>query len=55
MEADAAGARITQDLEYQVKFGPLGWLLDTLVMRRKLTSTLDEVFANLVRTAEASR
>lgn len=52
---DPAGARSTQELEYQVKFGPLGWLLDTLVMRRKLRSTLDEVFANLVRTAEAAR
>lgn len=52
---DADGARITQDLEYQVKFGPLGWLLDTLVMRRKLRTTLDEVFANLVKTAEGGQ
>lgn len=49
------GSRITQDLEYGVKFGPLGWLLDNLVMRRKLKATLDEVFANLARTAEAAR
>ncbi len=55
VHTDAVGARITQDLEYQVKFGPLGWLLDTVVMRRKLTSTLDELFANLVRAAESSR
>ncbi len=55
VDPDAGGARITQELEYQVKFGPLGWLLDNLVMRRKLTSTLDEVFANLARTAEAAR
>ena len=54
VDVDADGARITQDLEYQVKFGPLGWLLDHLVMRRKLRSTLDEVFANLVQAAEAS-
>lgn len=52
---DPAGTRITQDLEYQVKFGPLGWVLDTLVMRRKLQSTLDDVLANLGRTAEAAR
>lgn len=55
VDADEAGARITQELTYQVKFGPLGWLLDNLVMRRKLTSTLDEVFANLVKAAEAAR
>ncbi|MBI4819032.1 MAG: SRPBCC family protein [Deltaproteobacteria bacterium] len=51
---DPAGAstRITQSLEYEVKFGPVGWLLDKLVMKRKLTSTLDEVFASLVKHAE---
>jgi hypothetical protein len=34
---------------------PIGWLLDNLVMKKKLTSTLDDVFAALVRHAEASR
>jgi len=38
-----------------VKFGPLGRLLDNLVMPRKLKATLDEVFANLDRAAEAAR
>lgn len=46
------GARITQSLEYQVKFGPLGWLLDRMMMKRKLTATLDVVFASLARHAE---
>jgi hypothetical protein len=45
--------RITQELEYQVKFGPLGWLLDRLVMKRKLTSSIDQVLAKLVAHAEA--
>ncbi len=53
LEADPRGTRITQSLEYRVKFGPLGWLLDHLVMKRKLTASLDEVFASLVRHAEA--
>lgn len=52
---DAAGTRVTQDLEYRLKFGPVGWLLDTLVMRSKLRSTLDGVFAGLVRTAEETQ
>ena len=47
-----AATRITQNLEYQVKFGPVGWLLDTLVMKRKLKSTLDGVFAEMVKQAE---
>jgi hypothetical protein len=52
VEPHGSGARITQRLEYQVKLGPLGWLLDRLVMRRKLRSTLDAVFAELVKRAE---
>ena len=52
VEPVGASTRITQSLEYKVKFGPVGWLLDNLVMKRKLTSTLDEVFASLVKHAE---
>jgi hypothetical protein len=52
IEPSDHGARITQSLEYAVKFGPLGWLLDRLVMKRKLTSALDAVFASLVKHAE---
>lgn len=52
LEAHERGTRITQSLEYRVKFGPVGWLLDHLVMKRKLTATLDAVFASLVRHAE---
>ena len=54
IEAHGSTTRITQELEYKVKFGPIGWLLDHLVMKKKLTSTLDDVFAALVRHAEAS-
>jgi hypothetical protein len=53
VEARDGGSRITQRLEYEVKFGPIGWLLDRLVMKRKLRRTLDAVFARLV--VEASR
>lgn len=49
LEVSEQGCRITQDLEYQPKFGPLGWLLDRLVMRRKLRSNLDQVFAALIK------
>lgn len=52
LEPQAHGCRITQDLEYSPKFGPLGWLLDALVMRRKLRSNLDQIFAALVKRAE---
>lgn len=54
VEPSGTGTRVTQELEYAVKFGPLGWLLDNLVMKRKLRSTLDSVFAEMVRQAEAA-
>lgn len=54
IEPHGGGTRITQSLEYQVKFGPFGWLLEQMVMKRKLTATLDAVFASLARHAEGS-
>jgi len=52
VEPSETGTRISQSLEYELKFGLLGRLLDRLVMRSKLTRTLDEVFASLVKHAE---
>src|SRR5262245_37092362 len=52
IEPSGDGTRITQALEYKVKFGPIGWLLDRLMMKRKLTVSLDGVFASLVKLAE---
>jgi hypothetical protein len=52
VEPRGSGTRIAQSLEYQVRFGPLGWLPDNLVMKKKLTSTLDGEFASLVKHAE---
>lgn len=54
IEPHEGDTRITQSLEYQVKFGPFGWLLDRIVMKRKLTATLDAVFASLARHAEGA-
>jgi hypothetical protein len=48
------GTRITQELEYQMKFGPLGWLVDRLAMERRLRATLDAILAALVKHAEGS-
>jgi hypothetical protein len=52
LEPRGGRTRITQELEYSVKFGPVGWLLDRLAMERKLRSTLDAIFASLVEHAE---
>lgn len=54
IEPKGGGSLIMQRLDYAVKFGPLGWLLDKLVMKRKLSATLDDVFARLAKRAEAA-
>jgi hypothetical protein len=52
IEPKGGGSLITQELEYALKFGPIGWLFDQLVMKRKLTATIDQVFSRLARRAE---
>ena len=49
---DGAGTRVTQQLEYKVKFGLLGRLLDKLVIRRKIDQTLAQLFINLKQFVE---
>lgn len=46
------GSTVDQDLEYEVKFGLAGRVLDALVMRRKLQANLDAVLAAFVAKAE---
>jgi carbon monoxide dehydrogenase subunit G len=47
LAAKDGGTLVTQQMHYQVKFGPLGKLLDALVMRRKLDSTITDVFQRM--------
>jgi hypothetical protein len=48
------GARIVQNLEYRVKFGPVGWVLDRLVMHRTIAGNVEKALLGLIRQAEAS-
>ncbi len=51
--ADERGAtRVRQEMSYRMKFGPLGSLLDGLVMRRKLDRSVREIFESLKRFVE---
>ena len=54
VEPTASGSLLTQQLDYSMKFGPVGWLMDNLVMKRKLSRTLDGILANLIKQAEAA-
>jgi hypothetical protein len=53
IEPTASGSRLTQQLDYAMKLGPLGWLMDNMMMKRKLSRTLDGVLARLIEQAEA--
>lgn len=46
---------VTQELNYKLKFGPVGELLDSLVMRRKLDQSIGTVFGNLKNFVETPR
>ncbi|MBI5515212.1 MAG: hypothetical protein HY909_15655 [Deltaproteobacteria bacterium] len=35
-----------------MKFGPLGWVLDRVLLKRKLHQALEDVFRRLARHAE---
>ena len=52
LAAHNGGTRMSQDTEYKVKFGPLGQLMDLLMMRRMLNKTLTEIFAGLKQYIE---
>jgi ligand-binding SRPBCC domain-containing protein len=52
LQQDGKITLVRQSLDYQPKFGPLGALLNTLIMRRKLDQGIREVFQGLKRHAE---
>ncbi len=51
---NGAETRVTQKLTYEMKFGLLGALLNKLVMRNKMDSTLNEVFISMKNYIEKS-
>jgi hypothetical protein len=51
--ARPGSARLEHVLDYQMKFGPLGWFLNALVMRRALQKNVGEALKGVIRVAEA--
>lgn len=43
---------VSQEMSYKLKFGPLGALMDALMMRRKLGTGVRDVFSSLKRYVE---
>lgn len=49
---DGSSTVLSQDMEYEVKYGPLGKILDALVMKKKMHQTIEELFVNLKKYIE---
>lgn len=49
---DGPGARVVQRLEYKMKFGLFGAVLNTLVIRRKLCAAVGDMLKGLIAIAE---
>jgi Polyketide cyclase / dehydrase and lipid transport len=52
---NGAGSILSQDLEYEMKFGPFGWLLNALVMKRNITKNVGGALQGLIKIAEQQR
>lgn len=52
LHKDGGATRMSQEMNYKVKFGPLGVLMDVLMMRRMLNKGIHEAFAALKRHVE---
>jgi uncharacterized protein YndB with AHSA1/START domain len=53
LRKDGGATRITQRMDYKVKFGPLGTLIDLVMMRRMLNRGIRETFEGLKRHVES--
>ncbi|MCI0694137.1 SRPBCC family protein [candidate division KSB1 bacterium] len=52
--AEGGGTRVTQDLEYGMKLGLLGELLNKLMMKKKYDGILAEIFTGLKNHVESN-
>jgi ligand-binding SRPBCC domain-containing protein len=51
---DGSGTVVRQRMEYDLKFGPIGKLMDTLMVRRKWQAGIESFFSGLKRYVETS-
>ena len=52
---DGPGTIVRQRMEYELKFGPLGNLMDTLMVRKKWDAGIKGFFARLKQYVETGR
>ena len=53
--SEGGGTLVSQRMEYRLKFGPLGKLLDAMMVRRKWDAGIKSFFAGLKRYVETGR
>jgi uncharacterized protein YndB with AHSA1/START domain len=53
LEPQSRATVVRQQMDYRLRFGPLGAVLDAMMMRRKLDGAVRDVFANLKRYVES--
>ena len=53
LQADGNGTRVSQVLGYEMKMGPIGRILNALVMRNKMDKNLGEIFTSMKKYAES--
>lgn len=49
---NGSGSTLSQRLEYDMKYGPLGALLNAIVMKRNVTGNVGKALEGLIRLAE---
>jgi Polyketide cyclase / dehydrase and lipid transport len=52
LDGNGSGTRLAQDLEYRVRFGLAGWLMDQLIMRRMIDRNVEAALRGLIEAAE---
>ena len=52
IEADGDGSRLTQTIDYSLKYAPMSWLIDAMVLRGKLRASSAAQLAAMKERAE---
>ncbi|MEQ1876709.1 MAG: SRPBCC family protein [Bdellovibrionia bacterium] len=54
LKAQGSSTLMTQDLEYETKFGILGKVMDAVIMKRKLQQSVGDIFSSLKKYVETT-
>jgi Polyketide cyclase / dehydrase and lipid transport len=55
IEPKEHASRVSQELEYHMKYGAVGWLLNALVMRRAVTKNVGAALQAMIAKAEKAQ